>query len=198
MRITKEQANENRERVIDTASELFRAHGFDGIGVADVMKAAGFTHGGFYNHFDSKEALSAAATRRAFERMAIDRVRARDLAEMLTRYLSRASRKTPARSCPAAALGADAGRQPDRVKAEFAEGIEGMIAAMMHLLEAEGATGEDMRRRALNIVTKMVGALMLARAVPDDDPLAHEILATGLDGCLTEAAPKPRTPARRR
>lgn len=191
MRITETQAKENRERVVDVACELFREHGFDGIGVADVMKAAGFTHGGFYNHFSSKEALSAEATRRAFERMAAVRERARDVTELLTKYLSRTGRKALAKGCPAAALGADAARQSDSVKAEFAQGIEGMITSLTRRLEAEGAD-EDARIRAINIVSKMVGALMLSRAVPDDAPLAQEILATSLDGCLAEARPQRR------
>lgn len=197
MRITKEQAEQNRERVIDAASELFRTHGFGGVGVADVMKEAGFTHGGFYNHFDSKEALAAEATRRAFDRMAAHRERARDLEEMLTGYLSRASRKAPARSCPAAALGSEAANQPDRVKAEFARGIEGMVASVQQRLGPYGLTDAEARRRAVAIVATMAGALTLARAVPDDDPLAHEILAAGLEGCLAEAA-RPAKPTRRR
>lgn len=197
MRITKERAEENRQRVIDAASELFRAHGFDGVGVADIMKEAGFTHGGFYNHFDSKEALAAEATRRAFDQTATYRERARDLEEMLTGYLSRASRKAPAKSCPAAALGSEAARQPERVKAEFARGVEGMIASAQQRLDAHGLTEAAARRRAIGIVATMAGALTLARAVPDDDPLAHEILAAGLEGCLAEAA-GPTRPARRR
>ena len=197
MRITKEQAEENRERVIDTASELFRAHGFGGVGVADVMKEAGFTHGGFYNHFDSKEALAAEATRRAFERMASHREQAGDLEEMLTNYLSRASRKAPARSCPAAALGSEAGRQPDRVKAEFARGIEGMIASVQQRLDFRGLTEAEARRRAVGIVATMAGALSLARAVPDGNPLADEILAAGLDACLAEAGRPAKSTQRR-
>jgi TetR/AcrR family transcriptional repressor of nem operon len=186
MRISKEQARENHERVVDTASELFRAHGFDGVGVADVMKAAGFTHGGFYNHFESKEVLSAEATRRAFTGMAAERERAHDVAELLTRYLSRSGRKALAKGCPAAALGADAARQSDRVKTAFAQGVEGMITSLMRRLEAEGAK-DDVRRRAINLVAKMVGALMLSRGIPDGDPLAQEILSASLDGCLAEA-----------
>ena len=201
MRITKEQAQENRERVIDTASELFRAHGFDGIGVADVMKEAGFTHGGFYNHFDSKEALAAEATRRAFERTANHRERARDLEELLAGYLSRANRRAPAKGCPAAALGSEAGRQPDRVKAEFAQGIEGMIASVQQRLDRRGLSEDEARRRALGIVATMAGALSLARAVPDGHPLADEILSAGLEACraasLVGAAPPAKSTRRR-
>ena len=66
MRVSREKAAENRERVVEVAAEQFRAHGFDGIGVADVMKAAGLTHGGFYGNFASKDDLEAEAATRAF------------------------------------------------------------------------------------------------------------------------------------
>src|SRR5687768_11195234 len=95
MRISKEQARENRERVVETASALFRERGFDGVAVADLMRAAGFTHGGFYNHFETKEALAAEALTRAFDEMAAVRSKSADLAEMLTLYLSKAARRAP-------------------------------------------------------------------------------------------------------
>lgn len=186
MKISKDQARANRQKVVEAASELYRAHGFEGVGVADVMKAAGFTHGGFYNHFDSKEALAAAAVRRAFERMADERAKAVDTADLLARYLSDLSRRSMGRGCPAAALGADAARQSDVVKAEFAAGVEDMVDTLVARLEAEGVTG-DLRARALNVVAKMAGALALSRAIPDGDPLAREILDAALAGCLAEA-----------
>ena len=101
MKISKAQAQENRERIVGAASTLFRERGFDGVSVGDLSKAAGFTHGGFYNHFASKDALAALALESAFAAMAGHRERARDLAEMLTHYLSQAARKAPGRSCPA-------------------------------------------------------------------------------------------------
>ena len=67
MRVSREQAAESRERILDVASKLFREHGLDGIGVADLMKNAGLTHGGFYGHFSSKEELMAQACARALE-----------------------------------------------------------------------------------------------------------------------------------
>lgn len=79
MRITKEQAEENREHVLNTASKLFLEKGYDGIAVADLMQAAGFTHGGFYNHFNSKEALARAATVNAFQKRAAAMAKAKNL-----------------------------------------------------------------------------------------------------------------------
>jgi TetR/AcrR family transcriptional repressor of nem operon len=173
MRISRAQTKENRARVIDAATELFRARGFDGVAVSDLMKAAGFTHGGFYNHFGSKDALAAEALESAWTQMARERARARDLQQLLTGYLSRAARRAPGKSCPAAALAGDVSRQPDTVKSVFAAGLEGMIQSVADALPGHDASARD---RAINLVVRMVGALMLARAVPDDSPLADELL----------------------
>lgn len=183
MKITKTQAGENRERIVDAASSLFRERGFDGVSVGDLTKAAGFTHGGFYNHFKSKEVLAAEALGSAFATMAGHRERARDLPEMLTHYLSQAARKAPGKSCPAAALGGDVGRQSGELKSVFAAGVEQMIASV----EARLPPGPDHRERALSVVTRMVGALMLARAVPDG-ALADELLDTNLRLVISDLA----------
>jgi TetR/AcrR family transcriptional repressor of nem operon len=114
--------------------------------------------------------------------MAAERARHPDLADLLARYLSAASRRTPGRGCPAAALGGDAARQPEPVRAEFAAGVEAMIDAF----EARLAPDDQARRRAVNLLAKIVGALMLARAVPDGHPLATELLETCLAGCLED------------
>lgn len=184
MRISKAQAQANRERVVGAASELFRAKGFENVTVSEVMEAAGFTHGGFYNHFASKEALATAALASAWEDMAAERQRAGDLVALLPRYLSPAARRAPGKTCPAAALAGDVGRQPAAVKAVFAQGLEGMIASIEAGLPA-AADGSN-RARAINLVTRMVGALMLSRAVPDDSGLATELLDATLREALGE------------
>lgn len=186
MRISRMQAKENRARVVAAASRLFRAKGFDGLAVSDLMKAVGFTHGGFYNHFASKEALAAEALQSAWSEMARERARARDLPEMLKRYLSRAARRAPGKSCPAAALAGEIGRQPAAVRAIFADGLEGMIRSVEQGLPAGG--GGVARECAINLVTRMVGALILSRAVPDDSLLADELLTATLRGALRELA----------
>jgi TetR/AcrR family transcriptional repressor of nem operon len=181
MRISREQAAENRERVIEAASALFRERGFDGVAVADLMRAAGFTHGGFYNHFPTKEALAAESLTRAFDDMAAVRAKSADMAEMLTGYLSKAARRAPAKTCPAAALAGDVARQPAPVRAAFADGVEGMIESF-----AAQIGGPDARARATALLAKMVGALMLSRGVPDDHLLADELLKSTLESCLAE------------
>lgn len=185
MKISKAQAQENRERVVAAASELFRKRGFDDVPVGDLMKAAGFTHGGFYNHFASKQALAAEALESAWTQMAAERARADGVAGLLPRYLSRAARKAPGKSCPAAALAGDIGRQPAALKAVFAGGLEDMIASIEAGL---GGEGPARRARAVALVARMVGALMLSRAVPDDHPLADELLDANLRAAQADAA----------
>jgi TetR/AcrR family transcriptional repressor of nem operon len=183
MKISKAQAGENREKIVGAAASLFRERGFDGVSVGDLTRAAGFSHGGFYNHFQSKDALASEALDSAFKTMAGHRERARDLPEMLTHYLSQAARRAPGKSCPAAALGGDVGRQPDDLKAVFAAGVEQMIVSV----EARLPDTPDRRQRALGVVTRMAGALMLARAVPDG-ALADELLETNLKLAIAEAS----------
>ena len=193
MRISKAQAAANHDRVVEVASELFRERGFDGVGVSELMKAAGFTHGGFYNHFDSKEALTVEAVAHAFRASAKAGAGERDLRTVLTDYLSPAHRRALGRGCPAAALGCDAGRQPDSIKAAFADGAEGMIAGLARMRSPETDGAAAARARDINLLAKMVGALILARAAPADSPLGDEILAAALEGCLREAGLQPET-----
>ena len=116
MRVSREKAAESRERIIDAASALFRAKGFDGIGVADIMKAANLTHGGFYGHFASKDDLVAQASRRSMARAAAnwERVVAaapdKPYAALLDHYLSPRHRDDPGKGCAFAALSNDAAR----------------------------------------------------------------------------------------
>lgn len=190
MRITAEQASENHRRVVEAASRLFREHGFDGVSVADIMKAAGFTHGGFYNHFKSKEALAAEALEHAFAEMASQRARSADFEAMTADYLSDLHRQARSRGCPAAALAGDAPRQPQAVRAAFARGTEAMVADFAARLPAGVGTAER-RTEAIDLLCRMTGALALARAVSDEDPLAQELLAVARAACARMAEPDP-------
>lgn len=189
MRITKEQAEENREHVLNTASKLFLENGYDGIAVADLMQAAGFTHGGFYNHFNSKEALARAATVNAFQKRAAAMAKAKNLEGHLRLYLSDLHIDRPDEGCPAAALSGDAARASPELKSIFADGIAAMIAALEKRLQSEGMTAPRARRQlAVTLLTKMAGTIGLARAVPENHELRKEILEAGLKGALKEAA----------
>lgn len=184
MKVSREQFAENRERILDVASTLFREKGFDGIGIADIMKAAGMTHGGFYRHFESKDDLIDQASQKALVRGASYWERnigegdpETALTRLLQMYLSEAHRDASGRGCAVAALGADAARQNVVVRKTFAHGVEQLVAKLTALLP--GRTRAVRRRKALASFSQMVGALVLSRAV-DDPALSKEILAAAM------------------
>ncbi len=195
MKVTKAQAQANRARVVETASQLFRERGYDGVGVADLMAAAGFTHGGFYKQFGSKTDLIAESTACGIAQTVAMTEGGLDAASFVAQYLSREHRDGRATGCTMAALAGDAARQPDTVKAAFAAGIESLIAAFSanreSALRAEGSEGsagsdgrdqpdaDETRNKILNTLSQAVGALVLSRACPDDSPLADEFLNAG-------------------
>jgi TetR/AcrR family transcriptional regulator, transcriptional repressor for nem operon len=176
MRVTKAQAEANRARIVETASTLFRERGYDGVGVADLMAAAGFTHGGFYKHFHSKAELMAEAAASGL-RQALASSESLDVAKFFKLYLSREHRDARSAGCTMAALGGDAARQTDDVKTTFAAGIESVLAS----LGREGAMPDDVDQRSvrakmIGMLAHAVGAMVLSRSCPDDSSLADEIL----------------------
>ncbi len=146
------------------------------MGVADLMAAAGFTHGGFYKHFGSKSDLMAEAATCGFANSAELALRG-DLAQFMSYYLSREHRDNPGSGCTMAALCADAARQPESVKAAFAAGIEHQVSAPVDE-EQRSHDGESdaARARRIALMAQAVGAVVLSRSCPDDSPLADEIL----------------------
>lgn len=200
MKISKAQSKENRARVVETASALFREQGYDGVSVADLMAAAGLTHGGFYRHFGSKADLMAEAAGHGLDSKMREYTGV-DMAGFVDTYLSRAHRDSRSDGCTIAALAADAARQPVAVQATFAAGIAGMLAAVQQAAMAAGADAASARAQAIGQLAQMVGALVLSRACPDDAPLADEILAVCRDASLARLAPpaaKRRARARRK
>ncbi|MBC9208003.1 TetR/AcrR family transcriptional regulator [Roseomonas aerophila] len=181
MRVSREQAGKNREDVIAVASQLFRERGFDGVGIADIMKAAGLTHGGFYGQFQSKQHLAAEASKAALEktRLMLAQVAAqagaRGFDAIVEFYLSGKPSQNPARGCPVPALGADAARAGGAVQAAFEAGVEGYVTLLAEAIAAQaGGTAASRRPDAMAAFAAMVGALTLSRAVGDPD-LAAEI-----------------------
>jgi TetR/AcrR family transcriptional repressor of nem operon len=172
MRVSRVQAEENRQKVIDVASRLFREHGFDGIGLKDLMEGAGLTHGAFYKQFASKDDLAAQASRRALESAsgrwsAAAAANPQDpLGAVIAFYLSMEHRAERMHGCPVVALGADAARQGAEVKASFEAGIKEYLDMLARWLgEADGEEPSDM---AMAILSTMVGAVLLSRAVNDE------------------------------
>jgi TetR/AcrR family transcriptional repressor of nem operon len=179
MRVSREKAAENRDRIIDAAGRLFRAKGFDGIGVADIMKAAELTHGGFYGHFASKDDLAAQASRRSLARAAAkwERIAADSPADayavLLANYLTATHRDEPARGCAFASLSADAARGGKAVRAAFAEGLRPFLDVLAKAIPAGSKAAR--RRKAVATMAALVGAVTLARAVGEQG-LSDEIL----------------------
>jgi TetR/AcrR family transcriptional regulator, transcriptional repressor for nem operon len=191
MKVSKAEAEQTRERIIEIAGKLFRERGFDGIGVADLMKYAGLTHGGFYRHFASKEDLMAQACARVLEgsmetaHQAVERSGENALRAIASTYLSTAHRDLPGEGCALAALGAEAGRHGAPLRAAFTQGVRSMTDKLMRLVPGKSARAR--RERALTIYASMVGALVLARAV-DDAELSEEVLKSVLTSIANTAS----------
>lgn len=177
MKVTKAQAQANRARIVETASELFRERGYDGVGVADLMAAAGFTHGGFYRQFGSKTDLMAESAVCGISQTAA-LTETLDLPTFVEHYISRKHRDARSKGCTMAALSGDAARQPDIVKAKFAEGIEGLVTQLTGKpSDCTKADGAPSRADVLNALAQAVGAIALSRACPEDSALSDEILS---------------------
>lgn len=183
MRTTAPRKAESRQRIIDAAGHLFRQHGIDGVGVDAVMRRAGLTHGGFYLHFPSKEALAAEVAGSLLRDAAhrwdeLSRLPDADAAlrRIVEPYLSSAHALSP-RACPLTTLGPDVARRAESRDA-MAAALRGMLDALARLL------GRD---RAVAALATMVGAVVLAR-LADDPVLAEEMLATATADIVNRAA----------
>jgi TetR/AcrR family transcriptional regulator, transcriptional repressor for nem operon len=184
MRVSRKQADRNREHVIEVASRLFCERGFAGIGVADLMKEAGLTHGGFYGQFKSKEDLKVEASRRALSRnkdrwgQVLAETPSDKLAALARFYLSDAHRDRRGEGCALAALGGETPRYSPELQAAFKDGIEGYLGLLDEVVPA--SSGEDRRTKSIAALSTMVGALVLSRAV-GDEALSQKILSAAAD-----------------
>lgn len=188
MRVSREQMAENRLRILDAASRLFRARGFHEVTVAEVMNAAGLTHGGFYGHFRSKDDLIAQTLAHVLRTPG----HAFDLQGYVDAYFSRHHRDHPSEGCPVAGLAAEVRHQCPAARASMAAGLRAQIDRMS--TGFPDADAGDRRRAAIGSWAAMVGAVILARAV-DDPALSDEVLRqtrAWLDG---EPGPAPAIPA---
>jgi TetR/AcrR family transcriptional regulator, transcriptional repressor for nem operon len=184
MRVSRIQAAENRQTVINVASRLFRSRGFDGIGLKDLMEAAGLTQGAFYKQFASKDDLAAEASRRALESAssrwsAAAEANPQDpLGAVIAFYLSTEHREERMDGCPIVALGSDAARQGADVKASFEAGIKEHLDILSRFIAR--ANGKKSDGKAMAILSMMVGAMTLSRVVNDPD-LAQGFLDAATD-----------------
>jgi TetR/AcrR family transcriptional regulator, transcriptional repressor for nem operon len=186
MRLTKERAEANRQRIVAEAGQLFRERGFDGISVAELMQAAGFTHGGFYNHFASKADLMADVTRDVLAKATANLLRLTDpnegrkedlFAVYVDMYLAPAARDNPGRACPISTLSQDVLRQEGEVKRAFAQGLEAYLEAFAKALPDVTEDRASRRARAIAAFAALIGGLAMARAVAsENEAFSQEIL----------------------
>ena len=201
MGVSKQQAVENRKAIIAASEKLFREHGIDGVGLSALMKAAGFTQGGFYNHFESKEALAGEVVAAAMEKANRDLKGAiaapieaggNRLKRQVDFYLSGTHCGDIEQGCAIAGLTADVRRLGHQAQAHFASGLETIFETLTGLVaeqHAESGDTDEARREAIAFYSEMVGALILSRAVASANPqLGEEILNASRERLLRNFA----------
>src|SRR5580704_17605911 len=189
--VSREQAAENRRAIVAAATRLFRERGVEAVGLSELMKHAGFTQGGFYNHFESKADLVAEVLASAiaegnaeFAKMARAPVDGSTTAlrRYINGYLSQAHRVNIDHGCPVTGFAGDAPRLGTGAQSHFAGGLDDQITILAGLIAESGslaATGErrTLRERAINLHCEMLGALVLSRSVAQAAPaFSNEIL----------------------
>ncbi|WP_293677823.1 TetR/AcrR family transcriptional regulator [uncultured Phenylobacterium sp.] len=174
MRYSDTHKEETRRKVVRAAATAVRAKGPEGVGVAEIMAEAGLTHGGFYAHFPSKEALVVAAIDEAFGQSARRFARMLDgldgpqsLGAFVDAYVSPAHRDNPASGCPIATLSSDLPRQGQPVRQAYERGVRALIGRLQNWLS------EDRRHLAASLLAEMAGAVSLSRAMSDDEDAAR-------------------------
>lgn len=178
MRYDAEHKAQTRARVVKEAARMVRADGAEKLGVAQVMARAGLTHGGFYAHFDTREALVVEAVAEAFkdgagmyERATRDRSPREALAAYVAGYLSVRHRDQRDQGCPLPALASELPRLQPEARARFAEGVDRLTRRLEALMAAAGI--DDAEALASSVLAEMVGAMSLARTLPDPDASAQ-------------------------
>lgn len=194
MRVSRVQAEENRRTVIDVASRLFREKGFDGIGLSDLMKGAGLTQGGFYKQFESKDDLILEASSKALEKGVanwagvVSKAAGKPLRALVHFYLSRQHRQETSIGCALAALAPEAARRSPALRQAFKAGINRHLDLLDEL--APPGSGGDTRDRSIVALSTMVGALVLSRAV-DDEQLSNRFLQAATESLLADEGASP-------
>ena len=213
MGVSKEQAADNRRAIVAAAARLFRERGVEAVGLSELMKHAGFTQGGFYNHFESKADLVAEVLASAladgntefakFARAPVDESTTA-LRRYISWYLSQAHRDNIDHGCPVAGFAGDAPRLGAGAQSHFADGLDDQITILAGLMADSGSLAAEsgrgtLREQAISLHCEMLGALVLSRSVAQATPaLSNEILdnvhrhvLASLDERLSQA-PKPR------
>jgi TetR/AcrR family transcriptional regulator, transcriptional repressor for nem operon len=199
MRYSKEHKQETHDRIVRKASIRLREKGAHGIGVSDLMKEAGLTHGGFYAHFDSREVLVIEAFNYAMDRaterwrkMAEETPPEKRLATIVESYLTTIHRDDPGRGCAVPTLGPEIARESPKTRKAFAAKLEEMIEMMAD--QVPELPRKTARAQAIAALSTMAGALVLSR-VAGSGEFSEEILGTAREALLGRASKKPRAKA---
>ena len=180
---SQEDKAESHDRIVRVAAARFREAGVDGIGVADLMKDAGLTHGGFYRHFASRDELVAEAIERALHdggRLvdALANSKQASLAALVDAYLSAAHRDDLATSCAVTTLAGDVARSNDRARSAYTRQVGTYLELLIRLIPPD--KHRSRRTKAIAALSTLVGAVSMARAV-NDERLSREILKSAAD-----------------
>ena len=199
-RVSRAEAQSHREQITDASARLFKERGLKGVSVSDLMGAAGLTHGGFYGHFESKDALAGVAVARAFEQSA-ERWQRRVAAEadapagrasVVDKFLAARNLKDVGLGCPSVSLATDVAREPAAapIRTAFTDGLAALVQILAGVEPGPDAAAR--RAAALADYATMAGALLLARAT-EGTPLSAEFLAAARARLLHAQAPAPAT-----
>jgi TetR/AcrR family transcriptional repressor of nem operon len=196
MRYSRQHKLETHARIVKKASVRLREKGAHGIGVADLMKDAGLTHGGFYAHFDSRDALVIEAFTYAMDRgterwrkLAEQTAPDKRLTTIVESYLTSVHRDDPGRGCAIPTLGAEIARENPRTRKAFAAKLEQMIDMLAEQIPEVPRKGA--RKQAMAAIATMMGTLVLAR-IAGNSEFSDEILGAGRDAVLDRAKPTKR------
>ena len=192
----KDRAERSRRKITDASAKLFRERGFRGVSVAELMNAAELTHGGFYAHFPSKDALLAEAVVEGFQQSALklasripsSPTRGQVVTALLEGFLTPAARDAPGSACPSSSLANDVAREPLEapVRSAYLQGLERLVKVLC--VRDDGHRSQDIRAEALADVATMVGALVLARATRGH-VLSDQIIEAARDRLINSTLP---------
>jgi TetR/AcrR family transcriptional regulator, transcriptional repressor for nem operon len=201
MRYSKEHKFETHERIVKKASVKLREKGAHGIGVADLMKDAGLTHGGFYAHFDSRDALVIEAFTHAMDRstarwrkLSEETPVEKRLSKIVNTYLAPVHRDDPGHGCAVPTLAAEIARESAKTRRVFAGRMEQMIDMLAD--QFHGMPRKAARKEAVAALATMMGSLVMAR-VAGNGEFSDEILKSGRDAVLGRANPVAKKPAKK-
>lgn len=195
MKVTKDQAAANKEAILTAASRLYREKGIDGIGIGELSRSVGLTHGGFYGQFPGgKEQLASEAVSRTFESNIQDWRNAKSIPELVKTYLTQAHLYNWTEGCPIPALGADVARTGGTVSSSFTRGVEHLIDTLMVLVEGENR--EEKYQESLRVLSSITGAMLIARAL-DSPELSEQFLQSVINAWPVTPTKKERAAKRR-